>query len=154
MLPWWSDVTIVQTDITIVVPCQLSTGTIDDYLFCYCPLVGILFEVLRIYEWIVQWYSSLLWINEWWLLALYQTLCKIRIQRYCILFNNITPVRGYFLILAEHPCVVLFAIVSMLLCICYVPDHCQTWIWMTSQHNLLCHIMFYAISEWITHCIF
>ncbi len=48
MLPLWPDVTIVQSDITIVVPCQLSTGSIHDYLFCYCPLVGILFEVLRI----------------------------------------------------------------------------------------------------------
>ncbi len=25
-----------------------ATGSIHDYLFCYCPLVGILFEVLRI----------------------------------------------------------------------------------------------------------
>ncbi len=42
------DVTIVESDITIVVPWQLSTGSKLDYLFCYCPLVGILFEVLRI----------------------------------------------------------------------------------------------------------
>ncbi len=48
MLPWWPDVTIVQSDVTILVPWQLSTGSKDDYLFCYCPLVGILFEVLRI----------------------------------------------------------------------------------------------------------
>ncbi len=48
MLPWWPDVTIVQSDVTIVVPWQLSTGSKHDYLFCYCPLVGILFEVLRI----------------------------------------------------------------------------------------------------------
>ncbi len=27
---------------------KLATGSIHDYLFCYCPLVGILFEVLRI----------------------------------------------------------------------------------------------------------
>ncbi len=47
-LPWWPDVTIVQSDITIIVPWQLSTGSKHDYLFCYCPLVGILFEVLRI----------------------------------------------------------------------------------------------------------
>ncbi len=47
MLPWWPDVTIVQSDVTIVVPWQLSTGSKHDYLFCYCPLVGILFEVLR-----------------------------------------------------------------------------------------------------------
>ncbi len=44
----YSDFTIVQSDITIVLPWQLSTGRIHDYLFCYCPLVGILFEVLRI----------------------------------------------------------------------------------------------------------
>ncbi len=46
-LPWWSDVTIVQSDITIVVPWQLSTGSKHDYLFSYCSLVGILYEVLR-----------------------------------------------------------------------------------------------------------
>ncbi len=33
---------------TIVLPRKLATGSIHDYLFCYCPLVGILFEVLRI----------------------------------------------------------------------------------------------------------
>ncbi len=43
-----SGVTIVQCDVTIVVRWQPSTGSIHDYLFCYCPLVGILFEVLRI----------------------------------------------------------------------------------------------------------
>ncbi len=49
MLPWWPDVTIVQSDVTIVVPWQLSiSGCIYDYLFCYWPLVCILFEVLRI----------------------------------------------------------------------------------------------------------
>ncbi len=37
-----------QPDVTIVVPWQLSTGSKHVYLFCYCPLVGILFEVLRI----------------------------------------------------------------------------------------------------------
>ncbi len=41
-------ITIVQSDVTIVVPWQLSTGSKHDYLFWYCPLVGILFEVLRI----------------------------------------------------------------------------------------------------------
>ncbi len=40
--------TIVQFDKTIVLPIKLVTGSIHDYLFCYCPLVGILFEVLRI----------------------------------------------------------------------------------------------------------
>ncbi len=40
--------TIVQVDKTIVLPRKLATGSIHDYLFCYCPLVGILFEVLRI----------------------------------------------------------------------------------------------------------
>ncbi len=33
---------------TIVLPRKLTTGSIHDYLFCYCPLVGIIFEVLRI----------------------------------------------------------------------------------------------------------
>ncbi len=33
---------------TIVLPRKLATGNIHDYLVCYCPLVGILFEVLRI----------------------------------------------------------------------------------------------------------
>ncbi len=40
--------TIVQFDKTIVLPRKPATGNIHDYLFCYCPLVGILFEVLRI----------------------------------------------------------------------------------------------------------
>ncbi len=33
---------------TIVLPRKLATGGIHDYLFCYCPLVAIPFEVLRI----------------------------------------------------------------------------------------------------------
>ncbi len=33
---------------TIVIPRKLATGSIHDYPFCYCPLVSILFEVLRI----------------------------------------------------------------------------------------------------------
>ncbi len=33
---------------TIVLPGKLAIGSIHDYLYCYCPLVGILFEVLRI----------------------------------------------------------------------------------------------------------
>ncbi len=49
MLPWWSDVTIVQSDITIV-PWQLSTGSKHGYLFYYCHLVAIWFEVLRIFS--------------------------------------------------------------------------------------------------------
>ncbi len=32
----------------IVLPRKLATGSIHDYLFCNCPLVDILFEVLRI----------------------------------------------------------------------------------------------------------
>ncbi len=39
--------TIVQFDKTIVLPRKLSTGSIHDYLFYYCPLVDILFEALR-----------------------------------------------------------------------------------------------------------
>ncbi len=35
---------------TIVLPRKLATGSIHDYPFCYCPLVGILFEVLRIVQ--------------------------------------------------------------------------------------------------------
>ncbi len=53
VLLWCQDIisikqTIVQFDKTIVFPRNLATGSIYDYLFCYCPLVGILFEVLRI----------------------------------------------------------------------------------------------------------
>ncbi len=54
MIPWWPDVTIVQSDITIVVPWQLSTGSIHDYLFWYCSLVIILFEVLRIKKFLIK----------------------------------------------------------------------------------------------------
>ncbi len=47
--------TIVQFDKTIVLPRKLATGSI--HLLCYCPLVGILFEVLRII-------NSVFW--SWW----------------------------------------------------------------------------------------
>ncbi len=40
--------TIVQFDKTIILPRKLATGSVHDYLFHYCPLVGILFEVRRI----------------------------------------------------------------------------------------------------------
>ncbi len=40
--------TIVQFDKTIVLHRKLATGSIHDYLLYYCPLVGIVFEVLRI----------------------------------------------------------------------------------------------------------
>ncbi len=40
--------TIVQFDKTMILPRKRATGNIHDHLFCYCPLVGILFEVLRI----------------------------------------------------------------------------------------------------------
>ncbi len=33
---------------TVVLTRKITTGSIHDYLFCYCPLLGILFEVLRI----------------------------------------------------------------------------------------------------------
>ncbi len=33
---------------TIVLPRKIATGIIHDYLFCYCALVGILLEVMRI----------------------------------------------------------------------------------------------------------
>ncbi len=42
--------TIVQFDKTIVLPRKLATGSIHDYIFGYCPLVGTLFEVLRIHS--------------------------------------------------------------------------------------------------------
>ncbi len=35
---------------TKILPRKRTTGSIHDYLFCYCPLLGILFEVLRIYK--------------------------------------------------------------------------------------------------------
>ncbi len=40
--------TQVQFDKTIVLPRILATGSIQNYLFCYSPLVDILFKVLRI----------------------------------------------------------------------------------------------------------
>ncbi len=33
---------------TIVLPKKLTTGSIHGYIFCYCALMGILFEVLII----------------------------------------------------------------------------------------------------------
>ncbi len=48
----WHQVTMVASEQhlyqTIVFPIKPSTGSIHDYLFCYWPLVGILYEVVRI----------------------------------------------------------------------------------------------------------
>ncbi len=48
----WHQVTMVASEQhlyqTIVLPRKLTTRSIHDYLFCYCPLVCIIFEVLRI----------------------------------------------------------------------------------------------------------
>ncbi len=48
LLPWWPNVTKIQSDVTVLVPWQLPTGSIHDYLYCYCLLVGIVFEVMII----------------------------------------------------------------------------------------------------------
>ncbi len=40
--------TIVQFDKTIELPRKFAIGSKHNYLYCYCPLVGILFEVLTI----------------------------------------------------------------------------------------------------------
>ncbi len=39
--------TRIQFDKAIVLPRKLVTESVHHYYFCYCPLVGILFEVLR-----------------------------------------------------------------------------------------------------------
>ncbi len=48
----WHQVTIVASEQhlyqTIVLPWKLATRSIRDYFSCYCPLVGLQFEVLRI----------------------------------------------------------------------------------------------------------
>ncbi len=49
----WHHVIMVSSEhlfqtIVHVLPRKLAAGSIHDYLVCYCPLVGILFEVLRI----------------------------------------------------------------------------------------------------------
>ncbi len=87
------DVTIVQSDVTIVVPWQLSTGSKHDYLFCYCPLVRILFEVLRIastpithsaqqsnghtLRQTVQHYSNMLRLFRWHTVPAFMALCSL-----------------------------------------------------------------------------
>ncbi len=63
MVTWFHNSTIWHHNSSsrkvILVPWQLSTGSIHDYLFCYCPLVGILFEVLRIISYPRHLYPSL-----------------------------------------------------------------------------------------------
>ncbi len=48
----WHQVTMVALEQhlyqTIVLPRKRATGSIHDYLFCYCPILSILFGVLRI----------------------------------------------------------------------------------------------------------
>ncbi len=68
----WHQVTMVASEQhlyqTIVLPRKLAIGSIHDYLFCYGPLVGILFEVLRIEDgnracvWCRALYRSILFI--------------------------------------------------------------------------------------------
>ncbi len=43
--------TIAQFDKTMVLPRKRATGSILDYMFRYCPLVGVLFEILIIIYW-------------------------------------------------------------------------------------------------------
>ncbi len=58
MQPWWHQ--IVQSDVTIVVPWQLSTGSIHDYLFATAPW-WVLYEVLRItFFWDIQLNESII----------------------------------------------------------------------------------------------
>ncbi len=61
--------TIIQFDKTIVFHRKHATGSIHDYIFCYCPLVGILFEILRIVcrrvMMIMSVFSVLLWLVVW-----------------------------------------------------------------------------------------
>ncbi len=47
----WHQVTMVASEqhlYQIELPRKRATGSIHDYLFCHCPLVGSLFEVLKI----------------------------------------------------------------------------------------------------------
>ncbi len=48
----WHQITMVASEQhlyqTVVLPRKHLTGSIHDYLFCYCPLLGILFQILRI----------------------------------------------------------------------------------------------------------
>ncbi len=57
--------TIVQFDKTVVLPRKLAKGSIHDYLFCYCPLLGILFEVLRIACALINSICINLWNSGW-----------------------------------------------------------------------------------------
>ncbi len=66
----WHQVTMVVSEQhlyqRIVLPRKHATGSIHDYLFCYYPLVGILFEVLRIIH-CKHWKTIWIQINTvWW----------------------------------------------------------------------------------------
>ncbi len=71
--------TIVQFDKTIVLPRKLETGSIHDCLFCYCPLVSILFEVLRI--------SSIIYLTLFHLIGLFHVQgLKVKSHSYWSIF--------------------------------------------------------------------
>ncbi len=92
MLPCWPDVTIVESDVIIVVPWKLSTGSKHDYLFCNCPLVGILFQVLRI-TWVSQITATKM---KWFLLS---TLLLVMVLWYR---PAMTQYRGLYAIKQTH----------------------------------------------------
>ncbi len=60
MLSLWTDVRILQSDITLEVPWHLSTGSKHDHLFCYCPLVGILYY--RYWQFNMTSHCNFIWV--------------------------------------------------------------------------------------------
>ncbi len=58
----WHQVTMVESEQhlyqTVILPRKLITGSIHDYLLCYCLIAGILFEVLRI-DYVAKWQLQL-----------------------------------------------------------------------------------------------
>ncbi len=80
--------TIVQFDKTIVLPRKHATGSIHKYLFCYCPLLGILFEVLRIWSNTCFISSSTIWLTMWHSKGFLMMMCRSLSMSFHILMKT------------------------------------------------------------------
>ncbi len=70
-----SIITFISYNITIWknnAPRKYAAGSIHDYLFCYCPIVDILFEVLRI---IIYWIHNRCYVVECWKSVCVYSMC-------------------------------------------------------------------------------
>ncbi len=160
MLPWWPDV-------TIAVPCQLSPGSIHDYLFCCCTLVGILFEVLRIVQCTLCQHKSkyshrLALVRQMSSVYLFKQTCGFQLE-IIITVHTWIVTHPWMTVCIVLCCIVLYWVVLCciaLYCVCCLALHyivlywmvlyCIALNWIVLYCVVLCCIILYCI---ILYCI-